>query len=218
MVFHSRRNSLAMAVLALVIGAAGQAEAALVTSLVGDKDGFGLSGAPAVPVDGTLWQTDLGGVFFADYRDAGDLLNAPFTDLWAGDSAISYTHNYSLGGETPTLATLSVQFAGVADDRGPWDVFFNGTLVGQIPTDTSVNNFEKIRLLSFNIPVALLTGSDSILLNINVPSPSDGYSINFSELQITSTAAVPEPSSLASGLIGLLFAGGAWWNHRGRRA
>ena len=46
------------------------ANAGVITSLVGDKDGFGLIGAPAVPADGSLWRDQLGGVFFNDYRGA----------------------------------------------------------------------------------------------------------------------------------------------------
>lgn len=188
-----------VAALAMFLASAFQpSNAATITSLVGDKDGFGLPGAPAVPADGTLWRDQLGGVFFTDYRDAGDLANAPFTDIWFSGSAISYTHTYSLAGLTPTSAQLSLQIAGVADSpvtpRGPWDVFANGTLLGQIPQNFDANAFQEIKIYTFNMPTALVTGSDSILLNINVPSIGDGYSINYSELTIN---AVPEPSALA---------------------
>ena len=191
----------------ILLAAASRAEATIfITSLVGDKDGFGLSGAPAVPADGTLWRDGLGGVFFTDYRDAGDLANAPFTDIWFAGSNISYTLNYSLGGLTPVSAQLSLQIAGIADGvssppRGPWNVFANGTLLGQIPQNLSANAFQEIKIYNFNMPVGLLTGSDSILLRINVPDAGDGYSINYSELTID---AVPEPSVVALAGLGAL--------------
>ena len=189
-----------------LLAAVQPADANVVDSLVGDKDGFGLPGAPAVPADGTLWVTDLGGTFFTDYRDAYDLANAPFTDIWFSQAAISYTHTYSLGGLTPVSAQLSLQIAGIADaanniNRGPWNVFVDGTLVGQIPQNFDANAFQEIKIYSFSVPVALLTGSDSVLLNINVPTLNDGYIINYSELTITT---IPEPSTLALAVLGTL--------------
>jgi hypothetical protein len=80
-------------VLILVFAVTGETNAAIV-SLVGDKDGFGIPGAPPVPADGTLWSSGLGGVFFTDYRDAFDLANAPFTDIWRSPGGFSYSHTY----------------------------------------------------------------------------------------------------------------------------
>lgn len=191
-------------VCALLLCMAQSANAALVTSLVGDKDGFGLPGAPAVPADGTLWETTLGGVFFTDYRDAGDVVNAPFTDQWFADADLSYVHAYSLGASTPVSAVLEVQTAGIADNRGPWDVLFNGTFVGQFTEDNGGSAFEQTKIWNFIIPIGLLTGSDNVLLKINNPSVTDGYSINYSELSIVTTpAGVPEPSTCLMG-IGLI--------------
>lgn len=187
------KKTLICAVVAMVVASPTTVSAVPISSLVGDKDGFGLSGAPAVPADGTLWLHDLGGVFGMDYRDAGDLSNAPFTDRWFSDAAITYTHTYSLGGLTPISADLTIQIAGVADHRGPWDVFFNATLIGQIPTNTSAKAYQVILTYTFVVNPSLLTEADTVLLNINVPTVTDGYSINFSELSIT---AVPEPATL----------------------
>ena len=77
------------------------ANAALVVDLIGDKDDFGITGTAGAPPDGTLWQDDLGGVFFTDYRTAAEILNAPFTDIWSSQQGVAYTHTYSLGGQTP---------------------------------------------------------------------------------------------------------------------
>jgi hypothetical protein len=104
---------------------------------------------------------------------------------------------------TPVAAQLSLQIAGIADgtSRGPWNVFANGTLLGQIPQNLSFNGFQEIKIYNFNVPVGLLTGADSILLRINDPDAGDGYSINYSELTI---AAVPEPSVVALAGLGAL--------------
>ncbi len=176
---------------------------AAVISLVGDKDGFGLSGAPAVPVFGN-WQ-DFGGTFPDDNRTGSDPL---FTDFWSFEqngpplgSPIVYTHSYILPG-SPLGALLSINQAGMSDDRGPWDVEFNGTVVGSI-TDGLLQNF---RLNTFTVPTGVLTGSDTVRL-IYRDTQGEGFAINFSELAIeTSTAPVPEPSSmilLAAGLAAL---------------
>ncbi|MDH3212815.1 MAG: PEP-CTERM sorting domain-containing protein [Myxococcales bacterium] len=140
-------------------------------------------------------------MFWTNYRDASDLANAPFTDIWFSGIAVTYSHTYSLGGLIPVCASLAVQTAGVADDRGPWAVFLNGALLGETPTNTSVNADQEIFLYTFPVPAAILTESNTALLNINIPDLTDGYSINFSELTIE--AVVPEPStglSLAAGL------------------
>jgi hypothetical protein len=184
-----------------------QAPAGTIDSLVGDKDGFGLAGAPAVPANGTLWRDTLGGAFFTDYRDAGDLANAPFTDIWNANVGPTYSHNYGLVG-TPLAALLSVQIAGVGDVGGPYDVLFNNINIGQIPVNNTINGFQEVNLYSWAVPVGLLTGADTVSLKINLPvSSGDGYIINFSELHIrTQDGHVPEVTS-AFGLLSLGLAG-----------
>jgi hypothetical protein len=194
-----------------------QASAGTIDSLVGDKDGFGLPGAPAVPANGTLWQSTLGGSFFGDYRGPGDVGNAAFTDIWDAPAGVTYSHTYGLSG-TPLGAILSIQFAGVADqspidnnpNRGPWDVKYNGTLIGQIPVNTSANAYQEVETYTFNVPVGLLTGSDAVALGVNIPNINDGFIINFSELHIRTldNGQVPEVASalglLSFGLLSLV--------------
>ena len=162
--------------------------AASVISMDGDADCFGLGGSCP---DGTLWRDDLGGVFFTNYQDPGD---PAFTDKWSADVDPTALHTYVLDGAAVS-ATLEVRTAGLADNRGPWDVFFNGVLIGQFSTNTSANAFQEVLTHTFLVPIALLSGSDTALFKINNPGVTDGYSIDYSQLSIE-TAAVPEPISL----------------------
>jgi len=170
-----------------------KAEAATI-SLVGDIDCFGLDGPCP---DGTLWRDELGGVFSGNYQDPGD---PAFTDKWSSDVSPTYTHSYALG--VAVSAMLEIRTAGLADGRGPWDVFFNSTNVGQFAINTNVNNFQEVLTHSFVIPIGLLTGFDTVSLAINTPEINDGYSIDYSQLTVnTSVTEVPEPASLT--LLGL---------------
>jgi hypothetical protein len=177
---------------AAVLTTAFSMPAAASTSLVGDVDCFGLGGACS---DGALWRDGLGGVFFNSYQGVGD---PSFTDKWDSDVNISYVHIFSAAGATS--ATLEIRTAGLADNRGPWDVYFGGTLVGQFTTNTASNAFQEVRTFSFGIPVGLLTGNDTVLLAINSPDVTDGFSIDYSKLTVT---AVPEPETYAMLLGGL---------------
>lgn len=160
-------------------------------SLVGDKDCFGLGGPCP---DGTGWQSGLGGVFFTNYQGVGD---PAFTDKWDSEIAPTYIHSYALPAGALS-ASLEVKIAGVADSRGPWDVFFNGTNIGQIPTNNGPIAFEEVIAYSWAVPVGLLTGNDTVRLAINFPSVTDGYAIDYSELSIVSEdGSIPEPATFA---------------------
>jgi hypothetical protein len=183
--------------LAAWAGAARVAGAAEIVSLVGDKDGFGVPGAPAVPADGTLYVDQLGGTYQADYRTASDTAAAPFTDFWDTFPSVSYTHAYALGGQAPVSASLLIQIAGIHDINPEvvYPVTVNGVPVGTIPVNAEAGASQMVRLYRFDVPVNLLTGSGSVV--VTTPSSSggsDGYIVNFSELTIT----VPEPSSVAA--------------------
>lgn len=173
------------------------ASAVSVVSMYGDQDNFGLTApGPNVP-DGTRWRDDLGGVFFTNYQTGGDPVH---TDKWDSTNDPSFVHTYSLPGAAIS-ASLELHLAGVADDRGPYDVLFNNTVVGQIPTYVDADNFQKTRTLTFGINTALLTGSDTVLLQISGPNNNgDGYSFDYSKLTVE---AVPEPGTMAAIGLGL---------------
>lgn len=179
---------------------ASSTQAAIITSLVGDKDGSFL-GAPFG--DGLDWRDALGGVFFTDYRDAGDLATAPHTDFWNTDPPVNpaaWTHTYGLGGEIPLGANLELRIAGFAD-IGSVDLFADG---GLIATFNFPGQFQTTHVLNVAVPLPAIDGSTNFSL---VPSAEgDGYIIDFTELTVR-TQEAPEPAAwalLTLGLAGIL--------------
>ncbi|MEM9840006.1 MAG: hypothetical protein AAF830_12750 [Pseudomonadota bacterium] len=164
------------------------ASAASLTSLVGDKDGFGGAFATDVPdnVDGPTNYNNTSG---------GDLA---FHDVWLFEqnggiagSPLEFMHVYDMP-MNPVSATFSINVQGMGDGPRVWDVVFNDVVIGQITSPGS----RLARLLSFDVAVDLLTGSDMVALVLAVDI-GEGYAVNFSELAIeTATAPVPLPGAL----------------------
>ena len=184
---------------AVAVLSSGSAAVANVTDLVGDKDGFGVG----CPIASGLHYLDYG-AYWADNRDAGD---PAFTDYWYTDDK-SWSHSYSLGGLTPASATLEIFIAGIADSAS-WsaDVSVDGTSIGTIPGIGTGYPHDLTRLSTFNVPVSLIDGAESI--TVDVSYSGDGYIIDYSELTV---AAIPAPGALLLGGIGTVVVG--WFRRR----
>jgi hypothetical protein len=156
------------------------AATAAVVSLVGDRDCFGLEGscpdgptAPMLPI-----------------QEAED---PSFMDMDSQAQGITYNHSYDLAGQTALGATLEIRTSQLADNRGPWGVFFNGEEVGSF----AVQSGDFIVTYVFSIAFDLLTGDDEVYLAINMPTITDGYVIDYSELTVeTAVSQVPIPGAL----------------------
>jgi PEP-CTERM motif-containing protein len=96
-----------------------------------------------------------------------------------------------------------MRIAGIADCTGcgPYTVSFDGTSIGTIAHNTDANAFQEVLTYTFAVPIGLLNGADTVLINTG---SGDGFSIDYSQLTVNTTATVPEPASillLGSGLV-----------------
>jgi hypothetical protein len=191
------KRSLTICLAGVILLAATPVAQAVVTDLLGDTDGFGVG----VPEASGLHYLDYG-TYWADYREAGD---PTWSDYWfIGDR--SWTHSFDTGGVDVASATLDIFVAGIADFND-WsaDVKVNDTVIATI---SGVDGWHDVtRVLSFGVPVALLGGSDTDLLDVSIEG--DGYIVDYSRLVVT---LVPAPGAiLLAGLgVGLV----AWFRRK----
>jgi hypothetical protein len=185
-----------MAIIVVASFAASMAGADVVlSSLVGDKDGFGIEGMDPVPANGT---EIFGQVLVQEAEDPA------FMDMWGYEqvggafaSPITYSHDFASLPGPVISAYLVIQHAGMGDDRGPWEVSVNGTVIGEIGP-TNDDTASKVELFFSPTVIGL---SNEVILNY-VDTLDEGFAINYSELVVQ---AIPEPSSIA--MIGLVSGG-----------
>jgi PEP-CTERM motif len=167
---------------------------AAILSIAGDADCFGLGGScPA----GTLWRDQLGGVFFTSNATVGD---GPFTDQWFATATPTYSLAYTGG----TGVSVELKIAGIADNRGPYTVLFNGTSIGQLNSNTANNAFQEVRLFNFAVASGLLQANNTVTFTTD---GGDGYSVDYVALLGTVGGAVPEPATWGMMMVGFGLAG-----------
>jgi hypothetical protein len=187
-------KSLAIGAAMLAAPAVPTAANAAILSIAGDADCFGLGGScPA----GTLWRDQLGGVFFTSNATAGD---GPFTDQWFATATPTYSLAYTGG----TGVSVELKIAGIADNRGPYTVLFNGTSIGQLNSNTVTNAFQEVRLFNFAVASGLLQANNTVTFTTD---GSDGYSVDYVALLGTVGGAVPEPATWGMMMVGFGLAG-----------
>lgn len=174
---------------ALVLSAA-PASAQVSLDLLGDKDCFG-SGLTC------LEGSSLGswGVVSQDGSDPvwqDELTNTDATQTW--------THSFSPG---VASAFLEFRTAGIADIRGPYDVFVDGLIVGQMPLD----GFGHILVETFTFALPGSVLADGMIQVSFTPDLADSWAIDYSEV-VSRSVVTPEPGTMAlfaMGLVGMGF-------------
>lgn len=175
----------------IAVGLAAPAQAGAVSHFYGDVDGFGI-GAPEV--DGALWVSDFGGVFFTDYRDADDIANGFYTDWWdSHNNDITWTYTYTVP-DGLTSANLHIYIAGFAD-IGAVTLNLDGSALTIF--DFS-GQFQTSHILDVSVPLSAIDGSTTF--SFTGPG-GDGYIIDYVRLDL-----IPAPTTIAllvlGGLVG----------------
>lgn len=189
-------KSIAAAVAAVLsLGLAGQAAGATVTSLYGDKDGFGIGMAPDQSFTGFYPALSKN-----DPADAGTLTDEYLT----GDG--TWSHTYDLTGLGAVVSVHLELFTYAQGWHGISDVYFDDVLVGQLTDGDNSGAFlvtNWARLDTFDLSAfGPFDGVHSI--RIDTASPNDDiWALDYSQLTIVTDGASPVPEPASLGLAGL---------------
>ena len=184
-----------------ILTAATSVNAAQVTTLIGDKDGFGMGVKP----DESFAPGLLPG-----YDGPGD---PDGTDKWFYNEH-SFTFGYTLPLFPVNAARLEVFSGGQGfnpfdpSTGAPTSVFLNNTFVGYLTIGdigTGIdNNIARRDIFDLGPYLALLTGNDTVRFRPWATGSAfgDGWVLDYTELTLQ-TRAVPEPGTLALLALGL---------------
>ena len=172
-----------LAIAAFLFGIAGAAQALTVTSIVGDKDGYGLGVNPGEFLD---W-TSVG---------SGD---GDGTDVWFHGPQ-SWTHTYDISSIADIDSiSLEIVTAGTGTTGITGQIYLYSTYIGDVSGGSNYSYLNTYDLIAYE---SLFDGSDTLTITV---SSGDGWAMDYSELEF-SGSPVPEPTTiflLGSGLIGI---------------
>lgn len=172
--------------LTIVAASASFAHADTVTSLVGDQDGFNQGLVADDAVDHSVLESQPG-------EDAN-------TDTWVHGTQ-SWTHTYDVSSlSSLTGATVTLLIGGLGWD-GAAQLYLGDQWIGELSDGDDAGpdyNYAKMDAFDLTPYLSLLTGSS--VFTIQAPASGDGWSLDYSLLEITGMGndtgnAVPEGST-----------------------
>jgi hypothetical protein len=220
----TRRFGLAVAVLGLVIGAAGQVEAGLVfqngTGVYSGNNPFSYQNVFVAQDFGLSQDTTLDGLIFNAHTTSNTL---PITGVHvriyektgtSGVGSTLYGGVFGVASETITGTNGGYILKDFRVDLGSWDLQ-SGEYWLALQVDPAQG------AMHWTIPTSGTYGDRGLIGNSNGDASSySSYSFEHS-FKLTGTegiSAVPEPSTLAGGILGTLLAGGVWLRRRRQNA
>ena len=184
-------------VMGLFISISGVANSATVTSLYGDKDGFGIGFVP-----NQSFSNSYPSLSKNDPADTGTI-----TDSWMlGDQTWSHTYDISGFG---TILSASIEIFTLGQGwHGISSLYIDGSYVGNLTDGDNSGaylrtNWARLDIFDLTPYSSLLDGADSITID-TYGTNNDQWALDYSELSVSS---VPIPAAvwlLGSGLVGFV--------------
>ncbi len=183
-------------VMGLFISTSGVANSATVTSLYGDKDGFGIGFMP-----NQTFSNSYPSLSKNDPADTGTI-----TDSWMlGDQ--TWSHTYDISG-LGTISSASIEIFTLGQGwHGISSLYLDGSYVGDLTDGDNSGaylrtNWARLDIFDLTPYISLLNGANSITID-TYGTNNDQWALDYSELSVSS---VPIPGAiwlLGSGLIGI---------------